>query len=130
MRIVSALFLLLFLSLTFAAQEKPGTGNDLIATTEDGRKVLLRADGTWKFLTTIIVIIDSPAPMRPRPDEMKTVLVRIPVGKELAVLETRTVRAGMSVVRWHKVKYFSVVGWISEYCVKPIKKKEANEKDG
>ena len=115
---------LLFLSLSLLAQEKPKTESDLIATTEDGRTVLLRADGTWKFLTTIVVIIDFPAPMRPRPDEMKTVLVRIPVGKELAVLETRTVRAGMSVVRWHKVKYFSAVGWISEYCCKPVKEKE------
>jgi len=32
------------------ALEKPKIKKDLIATTEDGRKVLLKMDGTWEFL--------------------------------------------------------------------------------
>jgi len=116
---VLILLVICLLGLSLMAQE-----SDLIATTEDGRKVLLKADGTWKFLSTIIVIVDYSAPLRPSPNETKTMLIRIPVGVELAVLETRTIHAGMTTVRWHKVKYISVVGWISEYCCKPVKEKD------
>lgn len=43
-------FVCLFLFLSLIAQEKPKIEKNLIATTEDGRKVLLKTDGTWEFI--------------------------------------------------------------------------------
>ncbi len=40
----------LLLSSFLIAQEKAKIKKDLKATTEDGRKVLLKTDGTWKFI--------------------------------------------------------------------------------
>ena len=123
MRKVSVFVLLLFLSLFLVAQEKPKIKDDLIATTEDGRKVLLKIDGTWRFLPRVI-IIDFPANLRPYPDAIKTILARIPVGTELAILETRSTSPGVLTVKWYRVKYANRLGWISEHTCKIIKKKK------
>ena len=40
----------IFLNSFFIAQEKPIIKKNLKATTEDGRKVLLKIDGTWEFI--------------------------------------------------------------------------------
>ena len=40
----------IFLTSFFIAQEKPKIKKNLKATTEDGRKVLLKTDGTWEFI--------------------------------------------------------------------------------
>jgi len=40
----------IFLSSFLIAQEKPKIEKNLKATTEDGRKVLLKTDGTWEFI--------------------------------------------------------------------------------
>jgi len=49
----------IFLSSFLIAQEKPKIKNNLKATTEDGRKVLLKTDGTWEFIKE--AKLDKPA---------------------------------------------------------------------
>jgi len=50
----------IFLSSSLIAQEKPKIKKNLKATTEDGRKVLLKTDGTWEFIKEEAKI-DKPA---------------------------------------------------------------------
>lgn len=40
----------LILTLSITAQQKPKIKKSLIATTKDGRQVLLKIDGTWEFI--------------------------------------------------------------------------------
>lgn len=52
MRRIILICFVLCASLAWTPQEKE---KDLIATTDDGRKVLLKADGTWEFIKTEII---------------------------------------------------------------------------
>lgn len=47
--------------------------------------------------------------------EGKKVLKVIPKGKTVAILEEKDVRAGMGLIRFYKVNYEGVEGWVNEY---------------
>jgi hypothetical protein len=58
-RILILILLMFAVALPGLAQKKAASGKDIVATTEDGRKVVLKADGTWQFVQAPVIKAES-----------------------------------------------------------------------
>ena len=74
--------------------------------------------------STYVSIIECPANLLINPDSMKVILIKIPVGTKLQVLDRCNwishvkLRGKRIKVIWYKVNYQGKTGWISEHTCK------------